>query len=154
MICAVHVSGKYLLFCNLLFPVLCNSSGAISPVALYPSRLKMVLFLKMARVRLLLRDTVISPEMSMWPKQKTQGPFYTWAGMSRKRTVFSLFLRPIAIFVAPWRESTQESRTRRWKRKVLMMPFKPLDSAMPFAPHHGSRISINWGRWRLLLKLT
>ena len=65
MMCAVHVSGKYLLFCKLLSPVLCNSSGAISPVALHPSRLKTVLFLKMARVRLLLRDTVISPEMSM-----------------------------------------------------------------------------------------
>lgn len=51
MMCAAHVSGKHTLFCKLLFPVPHKSSGAISPTALHLSRLKMALFLKMARVR-------------------------------------------------------------------------------------------------------
>lgn len=50
MMCAAHVSGKYILFCKLISSVPCKSSGAISPTALHLSRLKMALFLKMARV--------------------------------------------------------------------------------------------------------
>lgn len=51
MMCAAHVSGKYIQFCKLLFPVPFKSSGPISPTALRLSRLKMALFLKMARER-------------------------------------------------------------------------------------------------------
>ena len=50
MMCAAHVSGKYILFRKLLFPVPHKSSGAIGPTALHLSCLKMALFLKMARV--------------------------------------------------------------------------------------------------------
>ena len=39
---------------------------------------------------ILLRDTVVSPETSMWPK-KSQGPFSTLAEMSGKRTARSLW---------------------------------------------------------------
>lgn len=94
---------------------------------------------------ILLRNTVTSREMSMWPKQKESEPFlYFGRNVKEKDCPLSeacgYFYPP---HPHPWSESTQESRTKRWKGNAPVMSFKSLDSAMHFAPHMGPESALS-----------